>query len=71
LLFLAPTGIIAFDIHARTIHSTLKIPIKDMQPLQGKYLEIFQEELRHIRYIFIYEMRFLGPRLFIQIVSRL
>jgi hypothetical protein len=70
-LFLAPTGITAFNIHARTIHSALKIPIKDMRPLQGKSLAIFQEEMRHIRYILIDEMRFLGPRLFIQIDSRL
>ena len=33
LLLLAPTGIVAFNIRARTIHSALKIPIKDMRPL--------------------------------------
>jgi ATP-dependent DNA helicase PIF1 len=71
LLLLAPTGIAAFNIRARTIHSALKIPIKDMRPLQGQSLAIFQEEMRHIRYILIDEMSFLGPRLFIQIDSRL
>jgi DNA replication protein DnaC len=71
LLLLAPTGIAAFNIHAKTIHSALKIPIKDMRPLQGQSLAIFQEEMRHIRYILIDEMSFLGPRLFIQIDSRL
>jgi hypothetical protein len=45
----------------------LKIPIKDMQPLQGKSLTIFEEKMRHIRYIFIDEMRFLGPIYFIHI----
>jgi ATP-dependent DNA helicase PIF1 len=71
LLLLAPTGIAAFNIHAKTIHSALKIPIKDMRPLQGQSLAIFQEEMKHIRYILIDEMSFLGPRLFIQIDSRL
>ena len=71
LLLLAPTGIAAFNIRARIIHSALKIPIKDMRPLQGQSLAIFQEEMRHIRYILIDEMSFLGPRLFIQIDSRL
>lgn len=33
LLLLAPIGITTFNIHAKTIHSALKIPIKDMQPL--------------------------------------
>jgi hypothetical protein len=42
-----------------------------MRPLQGQSLAIFQEEMRHIRYILIDEMSFLGPRLFIQIDSRL
>ena len=35
LLLLVPTGIAAFNIHAKTIHSALKIPTKDMHPLQG------------------------------------
>ena len=45
LLLLAPTGIVAFNIHAKTIHLALKIPIKDMQPLQGQTLAGFQEEI--------------------------
>ena len=53
LLLLAPTGIVAFNTHAKTIHSTLKIPIKDMQPLKGHSLSIFQEEMKHIRYVLI------------------
>jgi DNA replication protein DnaC len=71
LLLLALTRIVSFNIHAKTIHSALKIPIKYMRPLQGQSLAIFQEEMRHIRYILIDEMSFLGPRLFIQIDSRL
>ena len=69
LLLLAPTGIATFNIHAKTIHSALKIHIKDMQPLKGRSLSIFQEEMRHIRYVPIDEMSFIGPRLLIQIDS--
>jgi hypothetical protein len=42
-LLLAPTRIYSFNIHAKTIHSSLKIPIKYMTPLQGQSLAIFQE----------------------------
>ena len=71
LLLLAPTGIATFNIHAKTIHSALKIHIKDMQPLKGRSLSIFQEEMRHIQYVLIDEMSFIGPKLLIQIDSRL
>ena len=60
-----PIWIYAFNIHAKTIHSTIKIPIKDMQPLKGQSLAIFQEEMRHIRYVLIDEMSFIGPKLLI------
>lgn len=70
LLFLAPTKITAFNIHAKTICLTLKMPIKDMKPLKGRSLSIFQEEIRHIRYVLIDEMNIIGPRLLIHIDSR-
>ena len=41
-----------------------------MQPCKGLSLTILQEEMRHIRYAFIDEMSFIGPRLLIQIDSR-
>ena len=71
LLFLAPTGIVAFNINEKTIHSVLKLPIKDMQPLNSHSLSIFQKKMRPIRYVLIDEMLFIGPRLFIQIDSQL
>lgn len=43
LLLVAPIGIVAFNIHTTTICSKLRIPIKDMQPLQGQALIAFQE----------------------------
>ena len=53
LLLLAPIGVASFNIHASTIHSALRIPIVEMQPLEGQSLSKLQEELRHIRYILI------------------
>ena len=67
LLLLTPTGIATFNIHATTIHAGLHIPIKDMKPLHGKSLSVFQEEMKHIQYILIDEMSFIGPKLFMQI----
>jgi ATP-dependent DNA helicase PIF1 len=71
ILLLAPTGVAAFNIQATTIHSALKIPIKNFQPLQTQTLAVFQEMMKHIRYVLIDEMRFIGPKLFVQIESRL
>ena len=42
-----------------------------MQPLQGRNLVVFQEEMQHIRYILIDEMSFIGPRLFLHMDSQL
>ena len=69
LLLLAPPGVATFNIHATTIHAGLRIPIKDMNPLHGQTLTLFQEELKHIQYILIDEMSFIGSRLFVQIES--
>ena len=71
LLLLAPTGVATFNIHATTIHTGLRIPIKNMQPLHGQALSVLQEEMKHIQYILIDEMRFIGPKLFVHIDSHL
>lgn len=71
LLVLAPTGIATFNIHASTIHATLKIPIREMKPLQGQALTTFQEDMKNIQYIFIDEMSFIGPKHLLKIESRL
>ncbi|XP_059066108.1 uncharacterized protein LOC131857481 [Cryptomeria japonica] len=63
LLLLAPTGVAAFNIQASTIHSALRIPIKEMVPLQGQTLASFQESMYFIHYILIDEMSFIGRRL--------
>ena len=71
LLLLVPTGVATFNIHATTIHAGLQIPIKGMKPLHGKSLSMFQEEMKHIQYILIDEISFIGPKLFMQIESHL
>ena len=63
IMLLAPTGVVAFNIQASKIHSAPHLPIKDLMPLEGNALAKFQEELRHIRYILIGEMSFIGPKL--------
>ncbi|XP_059070522.1 uncharacterized protein LOC131040138 [Cryptomeria japonica] len=71
LLLLAPTGVVAFNIGASTIHSKLRIPIKNFSELQGTRLTTFQEEISHIKYILLDEMSFLGEMLLENIDSRL
>ena len=63
LLLLAPTGVAAFNISASTLHSALKIPVRDMIELQGSRLISLQEEMRHVKYILIDEMSFIGRNL--------
>ena len=67
---LAPTRVAMFNIHATIIYVELHIPIKDMNPLHWKYLSMFQEEMKHIQYILIDEMSFIGPKLFVHIENR-
>ena len=42
-----------------------------MHPLEGQSLSKLQEELRHIRYVLIDEMSFIGPKMLTQIDARL
>ncbi|XP_057854335.2 ATP-dependent DNA helicase pfh1-like [Cryptomeria japonica] len=69
LLVLAPTGVVSFNIQATTIHAGLRIPIREMHPLIGQPLMTLQEQLKHIKYILIDEMSFLGPKLLLKIDS--
>ncbi|XP_059076868.1 uncharacterized protein LOC131031330 [Cryptomeria japonica] len=71
LLLLAPTGVAVFNIGASTVHSKLRIPIRDFTQLQGTRLAIFQEEMAHIKYILIDEMSFIGQNMLENIDSRL
>ncbi|XP_057835431.2 uncharacterized protein LOC131045798 [Cryptomeria japonica] len=71
LLVLAPTGISAYNVQATTIHATLCIPIQEYKPLKGHSLLMFQEQRKHLRYILIDEMSFVGPQLLLKIDKRL
>lgn len=71
LLVVTATGIATFNIHASTIHVALKIPIREMQPLKGQSLLIFQEDMRHIKYLLVDEMSFIGPKILLKIDTRL
>lgn len=71
LLLLAPTGVASFNIGASTIHSKLRVPIKEFSEIQGTRLTTFQEEISHIKYILIDEISFLGEMLLEKIDSHL
>ena len=45
ILLLAPTDVVAFNIQASAIHSTLQILIKNFMSLEGNSLSKLQEEL--------------------------
>ena len=58
LLLLAPTGVAAFNINGRTIHSTLSIPIKadsNHINITGKKLKQLQSKLKNVKYFIIDE----------------
>jgi hypothetical protein len=48
-LLLTHIEIVAFNIWTRTIHSMLRIPIKDFKNLHGQALLVFQEDMKHIK----------------------
>ena len=60
-------GVATFNISTTTIHSTLDIPIKEITNLQGSHLITLQEEMKHVKYIIIDEMHFIGINLLIKI----
>lgn len=69
LLVLVPMGVATYNVRASIVHTTLHIPIKDMNPLKVQPLTILQEDFIHIQYMLIDEMSFLGPKLLLKIDS--
>jgi hypothetical protein len=67
ILLIPPTRVSSFNIQETTIHVALKIAIKQLWHLQAQTLGGFQEEMKHIRYVLIDEMRFIGTKLFMHI----
>lgn len=71
LLLLSQNGVATFHINGVRIHFGLRIPISFMKPLEGQSLLNLQEKLRHVKYILIDEMSFIGPKMLAQIDERL
>ena len=61
IMLLTTTGIANFNIEAQTILSALQLPIEDLILRELNSLATLQEEIKHILYILIDEMSFIGP----------
>jgi len=71
-IVLAPTGIAAFNIQGRTIHSSLSILICDINyKLEGESLKKLQNRIKDIQYIIIDEMSMVGHYFLVLIDLRL
>ena len=73
LLVLAPTGVAAFNIGGRMVHSALSIPIcnNNNVNLEGERLKRLQQRLEGIKYIIIDEKSMVGRRMLALIDKRL
>jgi hypothetical protein len=73
LLVLAPTGVAAFNIGGRTIHSALSILICNSNSLnlEGERLKRLQQRLEGVKYIIIDEKSMVGRRMLALIDMRL
>lgn len=62
-LLTGTTGMAAFNIGGRTLHSTLHIPINSPPTdLQGNSLQCLQLTIQYVKYLVIDEMSMLGQR---------
>ena len=74
LLVLAPTGVAAFNIRGRTVHSALSIPIHindNSLDMNGERLKCLQQRLEGVKYIIIDEKSMVGRRMLALIDMRL
>ena len=67
------TGIASYNICGKTLHSTLKLPVKTTQQkdLQGTALQCLQATMKHKHYLIIDKMSMLGQRMFAWVDRRL
>ena len=61
VLVAAPTGVAAFNINGRTLHSLLQLPTQDhsnaqYRPLSPRNLKILREAFRYVQYLIIDEI---------------
>lgn len=68
---LAPSGVAALNIHGRTLHSALGIPITVFSRLVGSRLATLQLQWKGVHFIIIDEKSMVGLRLLAQTDSRL
>ena len=68
----APTGVAAFIIDQRTLHSLLHLPVRgDFKEMEGNNLQKLQDELSSTKYLIIDEMSMVGRNTFGMIDRRL
>ena len=66
----APTGVAAFNIEGRTLHSLLSLPVKgEFKELQGERLHEIQQSLAYMEYLIIDEMSMVGRTLLDKLTS--
>ena len=72
ILVLAPTGVAAFNIHGKTIHSALSIQVSsDSFDLNGESLKNLQNRLNGVNYLIIDEKSMVGRRMLALVDIRL
>ena len=68
----APTGVAAFIIDGRTLHSLLHLPVRgDFKEMEGNILLKLQDELSCTKFLIIYEMSMVGRKTFGMVDRRL
>ena len=68
----APTGVAAFNIDGRTLHSLLSLPTRgEFKDLEGERLTKLQQAFSQVRYLIIDEMSMVGRKTFGQVDRRL
>ena len=68
----APTGVAAFNIDGRTLHSLLSLPTRgEFKDLQGERLTKLQQAFSEVKYLIIDEMSMVGRKTFGQVDRRL
>ena len=67
------TGMAAFNICGKTLHSTLQLPVRSCgeKDLQGSALQKLQSRFQHKNYVIIDEMSMLGQKTFAWVDKRL
>ena len=72
LRVVAPTGVAAYNVNGRTLHSLLSLPTKgDFRDLEGDRLHQLQQSLSGMKYLIIDEMSMVGRKTFGQVDRRL